>query len=113
MARGEVKEAVGQGSSPMREALCLRLKDGAVWEVVLAARCLEWRARASLDFRPRSRSKTSLFGNVASSKENRNSVATSTSSARRTPSKCSSRVGFSLLQPLLPWQCTCVAVCRH
>jgi hypothetical protein len=66
MARGEVKEAVGQGSSPMREALCLRLKDGAVWEVVLAARCLEWRARASLDFRPRSRSKTSLFGNVAS-----------------------------------------------
>jgi hypothetical protein len=26
MARGEVKEAVGQGSSPMREALCLRLK---------------------------------------------------------------------------------------
>ena len=49
MARGEVKEAVGQGSSPMREALCLRLKDGAVWEVVLAARCLEWRARASLD----------------------------------------------------------------
>jgi hypothetical protein len=25
MARGEVK-AVGQGSSPMREALCLRLK---------------------------------------------------------------------------------------
>ena len=52
MARGEVKEAVGQGSSPMREALCLRLKDGAVWEVVLAARCLEWRARASLDFPP-------------------------------------------------------------
>ena len=66
MARGEVKDAVGQGSSPMREALCLRLKDGAVWEVVLAARCLEWRARASLDFPPRSRSKTSLFGNVAS-----------------------------------------------
>ena len=52
MARGEVKEAVGQGSSPMREALCLRLKDGAVWEVVLAARCLEWRARFSLDFPP-------------------------------------------------------------
>lgn len=56
MARGEVKEAVGQGSSPMREALCLRLKDGAVWEVVLPARCLEWRARASLDFPPHSRS---------------------------------------------------------
>jgi hypothetical protein len=26
MARGEVKEAVRQGSSPMREALCLWLK---------------------------------------------------------------------------------------
>lgn len=50
MARGEVKEAVGQGSSPMREALCLRLKDGAVWEVVLAARCLEWRMVACSGF---------------------------------------------------------------
>lgn len=40
MARGEVKEAIGQGSSPMREALCPRLK--ALCEVVLAARrCLE------------------------------------------------------------------------
>ena len=56
MARGEVKEAIGQGSSPMREALCPRLK--ALCEVVLAARrCLErqWRGRASYFG-------TSLFG---------------------------------------------------
>ena len=100
MARGEVKEAVGQGSSPMREALCLRLKDGAVWEVVLAARCLEWRARASLDFPPPFEEQNFPFWECG--------IA-----VKIEISKCSSRVGFSLLQPLLPWQCTCVAVGRH
>jgi len=62
MARGEVKEAVGQGSSPMREALCLRLKVLCGKQCWQRAASSGSHARASLDFPPHSRSKTSLFG---------------------------------------------------
>jgi hypothetical protein len=91
MARGEVKEAVGQGSSPMREALCLRLK------VLCGKQCWQ-RAR--------------MLGLLLISPpilEEQNFPFWE----GKSNSKCSSRVGFSLLQPLLPWQCTCVAVGRQ